>query len=77
MTLLNGHPNNAPVMVPSALSAPGGIPIGGPTTGPMAAGNAIIIDGTPVRVVVYALAAAAGLFALRTAGIKFNVGVAS
>lgn len=43
----------------------------------MAGTNSIVVDGTPVRVVVYALSAAAGLFALRMAGIKFNVGVAA
>lgn len=36
-----------------------------------------VIDGTPVRVCVIALAAAAGLFALRTAGFRFNVGVSA
>lgn len=37
--------------------------------------NVVIIDGTPVRVVVLALSAAVGLTALRWAGFKFNVGV--
>jgi hypothetical protein len=35
----------------------------------------VSIDGTPVRVVVLALSAAAGLMALKAAGFKFNVGV--
>lgn len=39
--------------------------------------NRIVIDGTPVRVVVLALAAAAGLTALRWAGFKFNIGVSA
>lgn len=76
MPMFNGHPSSAPVMVPVTMSAPGGIPIGGPTTGPMV-GTSVVVDGTPVRVVAYALAAAAGLFALRMAGFKFNVGVAA
>lgn len=37
----------------------------------------IVIDGTPIRVVVLALSAAAALTALRWAGFKFNVGVSS
>lgn len=77
MATLNGHPTNRAVYLPTTVSAPGGIPIGGPTTAPMAGTNSIVVDGTPVRVVVYALSAAAGLFALRMAGIKFNVGVAA
>lgn len=78
MPVLNGHPSSAAVYVPTATAAPGGIPIGGPTTAPRAAiNNAMVVDGTPVRVVVYALAAAAGLFALRLAGFKFNVGVSA
>lgn len=36
-----------------------------------------IVDGTPIRVVVLALSAAAGLTALRWAGFKFNVAVSS
>jgi hypothetical protein len=35
------------------------------------------IDGTPIRVVVLALAAAAGLTALKMAGIRFNIGVST
>ena len=34
-----------------------------------------VIDGTPVRVVVIALASAVGLMALHTAGFRFNVAV--
>lgn len=36
-----------------------------------------LIDGTPVRVCVLAIAAAVGLTALKMAGIRFNVGVSS
>lgn len=51
---------------------------GGPVNGaPRMEHQAVVIDGTPVRVVTYALAAAAGLWALRLAGFKFNVGVSS
>lgn len=75
MAVLNGHPTQASVMVPTGLG--GGIPIGGPVNGPMASGasSTVVIDGTPIRVVILAFAAAAGLVALRAAGFKFNVGV--
>lgn len=39
--------------------------------------GAVVIDGTPLRVVVFALAAGAGLVALRLGGFRFNVGVSS
>ena len=38
---------------------------------------AVVIDGTPLRVVVVALAAAAGLTALKMGGFRFNVGVSN
>lgn len=44
---------------------------------PQMTANAVVIDGTPVRVVVLAIAAAVGLTALRMGGIRFNVGVSS
>lgn len=51
---------------------------GGPVnSAPTMQNQAVVIDGTPVRVVTYALAAAAGLWALRLAGFKFNVGVSA
>lgn len=58
------------------------VPTGGPQTAgvQMPAGaqrDMVVIDGTPVRVVVLMFAAAAGLTALRFAGFKFNVGVSS
>ena len=37
----------------------------------------VVVDGTPIRVVVIALSAALALTALRWAGFKFNVGVSS
>lgn len=42
-------------------------------TGPTA-NNVGVIDGTPVRVVILCLAAAAGLMALRAGGLKFSIG---
>lgn len=39
--------------------------------------NLGVIDGTPIRVVVLCLAAAAGLTALKWAGFRFNVGVST
>lgn len=49
-------------------------------TGPVSGGSPTtqlpsVIDGTPVRVVVLALAAAAGLTALHWAGLRFSLGV--
>jgi hypothetical protein len=41
------------------------------------ASDVVVIDGTPVRVVVLAFAAAAAVVAFRFAGIRFNVGVSS
>lgn len=35
----------------------------------------LVIDGTPVRVAMLAVAAALGLAALKWAGFRFNVGV--
>jgi hypothetical protein len=40
-------------------------------------GGMVVVDGTPVRVVTLALAAAAALTALRWAGFRFNVGVSN
>lgn len=72
MAHLMGHPSqSAPVMAPVQV-------IGGPTaTAPTMQTQGIVIDGTPVRVVLYAVCAAAGLVALRWGGFKFNVGVSS
>lgn len=58
------------------------VPVGSPTspnnsTGSGPVTDTVIIDGTPVRVVVLCLAAAAGLTALRLGGFRFNVGVSS
>ncbi len=79
MPVLNGHPSMGTTFAPTAMASPaGGIPIGGPTMSPpQMQTRSVIVDGTPVRVVVYSLAAAAGLLALRMAGFKFNVGVSA
>lgn len=53
------------------------IGVGGPAAEQNAQTASVVIDGTPVRVVVLAFAAAAGLTALRMAGFRFNVGVSS
>lgn len=37
----------------------------------------IVVDGTPVRVVMLALSAAAAITALKWAGFRFNVGVSN
>ena len=37
--------------------------------------TAVTVDGTPMRVVLLGVSAALGLYALRQAGFKFNVGV--
>lgn len=76
MAHLAGHPSQSPALVGIPAPRPDGIPIGGPSAPPrQVQPQAIVVDGTPVRVVLYALSAAAGLWALRLAGIKFNVGV--
>lgn len=58
--------------------APASDPVGAVGAAPaMDAGRVNVIDGTPVRVVTLAFAAAAGLFALKVAGFRFNVGVSA
>lgn len=37
--------------------------------------TSVVVDGTPMRVAVLGVSAAIGLWALRKAGFKFNVGV--
>lgn len=39
--------------------------------------NLVVIDGTPIRVVVLAGAAALAIMALRWSGFRFNVGVST
>lgn len=38
-------------------------------------GSRIVIDGTPMRVIVLAMTGAAGVVLLRWAGFKFNVAI--
>lgn len=53
----------------------GGGPTNNPSPGMPTSGRALVaVDGTPIRVVILAFAAAAGLTALKMAGFKFNVG---
>lgn len=53
----------------------GAVGIGGPVLS--GSPTLSVVDGTPVRVCVMALAAAAGLVALKLAGLRFNVGVSA
>jgi hypothetical protein len=79
MTVLNGH--TYPAM--GGVGGPRGQANGAPQpvadfgSGSLSAGGNLVIDGTPLRVVVLAFAAAAGLVALRFGGFRFNVGVSS
>lgn len=78
MAHLAGHSMGAQYV---RVNTPGAatIGVGGPTNGATTDGltGTSIVDGTPIRVVVLALAAAGGLFALKTAGLRFNVGVSA
>jgi hypothetical protein len=74
MTVLNGH--TYPAM--GGVGGPRGQANGAPQpVADFSAGGNLVIDGTPLRVVVLAFAAAAGLTALRFGGFRFNVGVSS
>jgi len=53
----------------------GPAPVNTPATPNAAVSGSVVIDGTPVRVAMLALAAAAGIAALKWAGFRFNVGV--
>lgn len=75
MAVLNGLPGANGVQFVNAQTGGGGRPVGG---GPADLDpNTVVVDGTPIRIVVLALSAAAGLTALKWAGVKFNVGVTS
>lgn len=77
MGFLSGHSQGAQYVRVTTPQAPQ-VAVGGPTNGATTDGmNTGIIDGTPVRVAVLVLAAAAGLLALKTAGLRFNVGVSA
>jgi len=71
MASLSGYGTTPMYAVAPQASTPEAIP--GTQTGR----GTVVIDGTPVRVVVLMLAAAGGLWALKLAGIKFNVGVSA
>lgn len=79
MAHLAGHSKGAQYVTVQNPAAANQVGVGGPTSGATTDGltGTSIIDGTPVRVVVLALAAAGGLFALKTAGLRFNVGVSA
>jgi hypothetical protein len=71
MAYLVGHSRGAGyVQAPQGAYANGAVNAVSPTTNMPA-----VIDGTPVRIVVLALSAAAGLVALHWAGFRFQVGV--
>lgn len=74
MAFLSGH--SMPTMgfspgaaSPQAAANPGAVFDG--------ANGRPVIDGTPVRIVVLALAAATGLTVLKLSGFRFNVGVSA
>jgi hypothetical protein len=73
MAVLAGHSQRV-AWVPGPAGGTAGQPAG--TPGPTTA-TPTIIDGTPVRVVILALSAAAGLVALHAAGFRFSLGVSA
>jgi hypothetical protein len=73
--LSNGH-GIAPQFIIGASAGDAGTPVSGAVPTPGVSGT-VAVDGTPVRVVVLAFAAAAGLVALKMAGFRFNVGVSN
>lgn len=70
MATLNGYANGV-----QYVQSPSANPVAVPGSDPSL--NTVVIDGTPIRVVILCVAAAAGLTALRLGGIRFNVGVSS
>jgi hypothetical protein len=76
MPVLHGYAGNIMpqyIVNPSAPANTGAVPVDAAA----AAGVPAVIDGTPVRVVVLALAGAAGLIALKLAGFRFSIGVSN
>jgi hypothetical protein len=65
-----------PQFIPTNAVAPGQ-PVASNTLPPQVPVNGLVIDGTPVRVVVLAIAAAIGLTVLRVSGVRFNVGAST
>lgn len=72
MAYLNGHSQGVAYMAAPMQGAYAEGATAGPTTA-----MSTVIDGTPVRVVVLALSAAAGLVALHWAGFRFSLGVSA
>lgn len=62
------------LIAPSAMLGATTVPTAG---SPFMTPDNVTIDGTPIRVVLLAFAAAAGLTALKVAGFRFNVGVST
>jgi hypothetical protein len=79
MAHLVGHSSGVQyIQTLNPATADGSVSVGGPTTTATSSGTGTnIIDGTPVRVGVLAFAAAAGLWAFKMAGLRFNVGVSA
>ena len=65
------------IVVPTVPLASGGSGTAAPGVAVPSTTIPSVIDGTPVRVVTLALASAAGLWALKLAGFRFNVGVSA
>jgi hypothetical protein len=77
LTVLAGVGSSQVQFVPGSAS---GNPANGSIHAPAVAPSTTlpdVIDGTPVRVVVLALSAAAGIMALHMAGFRFNLGVSA
>lgn len=75
MPLLSGYSGGIAPQVIQTAPQPQAPPAG--AVGRMDASTTQVIDGTPVRIVVLALSAAAGLFALKAAGLKFSIGASA
>lgn len=77
MAVLDGYSQG-----PTFIAGPQGTTVNGRSAGTVSSGSpnasmAAVIDGTPIRVVVLALSAAAGLTALHWAGFRFSIGVSA
>jgi hypothetical protein len=75
MAVIEGYGRMAGIPVQTVRTSP--VNNGAPTMSPNTTTTVRPIDGTPARVVTLALASAVGLFALRVAGFRFNVGVSA
>lgn len=61
-----------PVYAAQPVSATGA---GVPGAGNITTANRIVIDGTPMKLIIGVFAGCAGIVALRWAGFKFNVAI--